>query len=253
MPKKLILSVCLLISLSPHQVAEPRVLNAREVVKAAVDYYRGKASISKVNMTIHRPAWKRTITIKAWTRGQKDSIFIITSPPKDRGNGTLKRGREMWTYNPKVNRVIKLPPSMMSQAWMGSDFSNNDVARSDSIIQDYTHELETTESHQGKSLYVIKSTPRPGAPVVWGMQRLKIREDHILLCQEFYDEDARLVKTMTGRQIEMLGGKPFPRIWKMEKAESPGEYTQLVYEELEFKEDLPKGLFTLSALKHPIR
>ena len=93
------------------------------LVKEAVDYYRGKASIATVGMTIHRPEWERTMTIKAWTKGQKDSLFFISAPPKDEGNGTLKKGREMWTYNPKINRVIKLPPSMMSQAWMGSDFS----------------------------------------------------------------------------------------------------------------------------------
>jgi outer membrane lipoprotein-sorting protein len=128
-------------------------------------------------MTIHRPDWERSLTIKAWTRGEKDSIFFILTPPKDVGNGTLKRGREMWIYNPKVNRVIKLPPSMMSQAWMGSDFSNNDLAKSDSILEDYTHLLEGVETHEGKKVYVVKSTPKPAAPVVWGMQRLKIRED----------------------------------------------------------------------------
>ena len=80
-----------------------------------------------VLMTIHRPDWQRTMTIKAWTKGQKKSLFFIASPPKDEGNGTLKKGREMWMFNPKVNRVIKVPPSMMSKSWMGSDFSNNDL------------------------------------------------------------------------------------------------------------------------------
>ena len=73
-------------------------------------------------MTIHRPDWERTVTIKAWTRGEKESLFTILAPPKDEGNGTLKKGREMWMFNPKVNRVIKLPPSMMSQSWMGPTF-----------------------------------------------------------------------------------------------------------------------------------
>ena len=80
--------------------------DAFSIIKNAVEYYRGEASVSKMDMIIHRPEWERTLTIRAWTRGQKDSLFYIADPPKDEGNGTLKKGREMWTYNPKVNRVI---------------------------------------------------------------------------------------------------------------------------------------------------
>ena len=224
-----------------------------ELVKAAVDYYRGKASIATVDMIIHRPRWTRTMTIKAWTKGQKDSLFTVLAPPKDKGNGTLKRGREMWTFNPKVNRVIKLPPSMMSQAWMGSDFSNNDLAKSDSILEDYTHELIGTETHEGKKVFVIKSLPKSDAPVVWGMQKIKVREDFIILAEEYYDEDMKLVKAMTGYEIQMFGGKLFPKQWTMQKADKKGEYTLLDYKALEFKEDLSNRLFTLGALRKPGR
>ena len=249
MKKKAIVALVLLLSASVVVCADTDAQDAPNLVKAAVNYYRGKASIATVDMTIHRPGWERTMTMKAWTKGQKDSIFIIIAPPKDRGNGTLKRGQEMWIYNPKVNRVIKLPPSMMSQAWMGSDFSNNDLAKSDSIIADYTHKITETETHHGKKVYVVKSMPKPEAPVVWGMQKLRIREDHVFLSQAFYDEDFELVKIMTGHQIQMLGGKLFPKVWKMQKADVKDEYTLLSYKELAFKQDLPDRLFTLSSLK----
>ena len=225
----------------------------RALVEAAVAYYRGEASISKIRMIVHRSDWERSMTIKAWTLGQKYSLFYITDPPKDEGNGTLKRGTDMWTYNPKVNRVIKLPPSMMSQAWMGSDFSNNDLAKSDSIIDDYAHSVEGEKTVKGKKVFIVKSMPKPMAPVIWGMQKLHIREDHILLRQEFYDEDMALVKTMTGEQIERLGGKLFPRLWRMKKAGATAEYTLLDYRELEFKESLPQSRFTVSALRNPGR
>ena len=227
--------------------------DAATLVTDAVNYYRGLASYAVIDMTIHRPDWERTMTIRAWTKGQKDSLFTITAPPKDRGNGTLKKGKEMWTFNPRVNRVIKLPPSMMSQSWMGSDFSNNDLAKSDSIIDDYTHEISATEVHDGKKVFVITSMPKPDAPVVWGMQKLRIREDLIFLSQEFYDEDLLLVKAMAGTAIEMMGGRLFPRIWKMQKAEEEDEYTMLEYRELSFRESLPGSRFTLSALKNPGR
>jgi len=228
-------------------------MDAATLVRDAVNYYRGSASYAVVEMTIHRPAWERNLTIKAWTKGQKDSLFTIIAPPKDNGNGTLKKGKEMWIFNPKVNRVIKLPPSMMSQSWMGSDFSNNDLAKSDSIIDEYTHKITATETHEGKKVYVVTSMPKPDAPVVWGMQKLWIREDLVFLKEEFYDEDLKPVKVMTGSQIKMLSGRLFPRIWRMRKSDREDEYTMLEYKELEFKENLPADLFTLSSLKNPVR
>ena len=225
--------------------------DTRQLVKAAFDYWRGQASISVVDMTIERPSWKRKMTIKAWTRGDKDSIFYILDPPKDVGNGTLKRGREMWVYNPKVNRVIKLPPSMMSQSWMGSDFSNNDLAKSDSLLTDYTHEIVGTETHEGHKVYIVKSLPTPDAPVIWGMQMLKIRSDFIFLSEEFFDEDLQSVKIMEAQDIKMMGGRLFPRIWTMRKTGEKDRFTRMTYTELEFKKNLPDSLFTLGNLRNP--
>ena len=228
-------------------------LDADRLVEDSFNYMRGKASVSTVVMTIQRPTWQRKMTIKAWTRGQKDSLFYIDAPPKDHGNGTLKKGREMWMFNPKVNKVIKVPPSMMSQAWMGSDFSNNDLSKSDSLLADYIHAIVATESHEGKKVYVIKSMPKPDAPVIWGMQMLKVREDLIWLSQEFYDEDFQPVKAMTTLEIMMLGGKLFPKVWRMQKVDRKGKYTQLRYKSLEFKTQLPNNIFTLSNLRRPRR
>jgi outer membrane lipoprotein-sorting protein len=228
-------------------------LDAGNLVVDSFNYMRGKASIATVEMVIHRPDWERRMTIKAWTKGERESLFFITAPPKDNGNGTLKKGREMWIFNPKVNRVIKLPPSMMSQAWMGSDFSNNDLAKSDSLIYDYRHRLIETESVAGKKIYHIESLPKPDAPVVWGMLKLKIREDLILLSETFYDEDLKPVKVMTTLEINLLGGKLYPKVWKMQKADTKNEYTLLNYKALSFKSSLPDRLFSVSNLKNPRR
>jgi outer membrane lipoprotein-sorting protein len=227
--------------------------DATELVRKAWDYMRGDASVGVTEMIIHRPDWERTMTIKAWTEGMENTVFLITAPPKDAGNGTLKKGREMWMYNPKVNRVIKVPPSMMSQAWMGSDFSNNDLAKSDSVLVDYDHTLEKTVEEDGRRVHVIKCTPKPQAPVVWGMVRLRLRDDHITLAEEFYDEDLALVKALTCEDVKMLGGKLFPTVWVMRLADREDHYTRLNYRELEFKDDLPDRLFTLSNLRNPRR
>jgi len=245
------ISILLVIIILPTRQAGARDANA--LVKAGFDYWRGQSSEFLVDMKIHRPDRERVVTMKGWTRGEKDSLITIVAPAKDEGNGTLKKGREMWLYNPKVNRVIKLPPSMMEQSWMGSDFSNNDLAKSDSILNDYDHTLIGTETHQGKKVYIIQSMPKPGAPVVWGMQKLKIREDNIFLSEEFYDEDLKPVKLMTGYDIQMLGGKLFPKTWKMMEVDSEDTYTELHYRELSFMKELPESIFTLSNLKKPRR
>ena len=253
MTKKLILVLWLPLFLFIGLRGDAKAQDAQALVEDSFNYMRGKTSMSTVKMTIHRPDWERAVTIKAWTKGQSDSIFWITAPPKDKGNSTLKKKREMWMYNPKVNRVIKIPPSMMSQAWMGSDFSNDDLSKTESLIDDYSHQIIGTETHEGKKVYLIESMPKPEAPVVWGMQRLTIREDHIFLRQEFYDEDLKPVKAMTAFQIQELGGKLFPRVWRMQKADAKEEYTVLEYNELTFDQDLPDTLFTLSSLKTPRR
>ena len=228
-----------------------RAQDVEAIIQSAWNQFRGRASIATVEMTIHRPNWERRMTLNAWTLGKAKSLIRITAPAKDRGNGTLKKGRKMWLFNPRVNRVIPLPPAMMGQAWMGSDFSNNDLAKSDSLLKDYTHTLIATEKDAGKIVYVIQSLPKPDAPVVWGMQKLKIREDHILLSEEFFDEDRQSVRIMTTADIQVMGGRLFPKVWKMQKTGFDDEYTLLNHLSVEFPDQLPAQMFTLNFLRHP--
>ncbi len=246
----LFLIIC--IAPAPSVAGEP---DADEIIGRAWDYMRGKSSVSVVHMTVHRADWERKSTIRAWTRGRKNSIFQIITPKKDKGNGTLKLDRDMWTYNPKINRVVKIPPSMMSQSWMGSDFSNNDLSKADTVLIDYTHEIIAHEKTQGFIVYKIRSMPKPSAPVIWGMQILKIREDGVLVEQAFYDEDMEVVKIMTTTDVQDMGGKPFPLKWTMRSmdAESDQDYTLLVYEDLIFDVVLRDNMFTLNALRKPLR
>ena len=139
---------CLLLALLFHgavAVAVPTE-DAATLVRRAIDYWRDTSSYSVIDMTIHRPDWERTMSIRVWTRGQKESLVRVTAPPKDAGNGTLLLDNDMWSYNPKVNRVIKIPSSMMGQSWMGSDFSNNDLAKADDLID----HLAALEDHHGR-------------------------------------------------------------------------------------------------------
>jgi outer membrane lipoprotein-sorting protein len=223
--------------------------DARAIVEKAFDYWRGVSSVARFSMIIHRSDFQRSMVMRGWTKGRQDALFYVEEPAKDAGNGSLKKGKEMWSYNPKINRAVKLPPSMMSQSWMGSDFSNDDLAKSDSVLDDYSHSVTSHQTVDGLTIYTIESLARDNAPVVWGKQELVIREDGILLQQSFFDEEMILVKEMKAEKIEELGGKLFPRIWTMRRVDEEKRYTRLEYLELRFGVELDDRLFSLSSLK----
>lgn len=219
------------------------------IVEKAFDYWRGMSSISTFSMEISRPDFQREMVMKGWTKGRDRALFFVEAPPKDYGNGSLKKGREMWSYNPKINRVVKIPPSMMSQSWMGSDFSNDDLAKSDGILDDYRHSIVKKEVMDGVTIYTIESIAREDAPVVWGKQVLVIREDAIMLKETFYDEEMIPVKEMVAQQIEMIGGRLFPRVWTMHRLDEENRFTRLEYLELSFDEEINDRMFTINSLK----
>ncbi|RKZ72730.1 MAG: outer membrane lipoprotein-sorting protein [Candidatus Parabeggiatoa sp. nov. 1] len=225
--------------------------NPTDIIKAAIDYWRDKSSYSVANMTIHRPYWKRTMTLRMWTQGMKKSLVRVIYPPKDKGNATLTKNDKMWMFSPKTNRIIKIPSSMMNQGWMGSDFSNNDVAKADSLLKHYTHTFKGTETHQGQTVYIVEAVPFDDAPVVWGKEVLKIRADHIILEHAFFDQDNVLVKKMVTRDIKKMGGKRIARVQRMQKAEQPNKWTEIVVTEAQFKLNVPNRRFTLSNLRNP--
>jgi outer membrane lipoprotein-sorting protein len=225
--------------------------DATALVKAAIEYWRDVSSYAEFDMNIHRPDWQRSMSMRVWTRGNKESLVRVTAPAKDVGNGTLLLDNDMWSYNPKINRVIKIPSSMMNQSWMGSDFSNNDLAKADDLIDQYTHTLLATETHDGHKLYVIQAVPHETAPVVWGREVIKIRDDHLLMEHAFYDQANVLVKKLVTMEVKMMGGKIIAASQRMQKADKPDEWTEIITREAKFGINLPASTFTLANLRNP--
>ena len=245
---RLAAAVILCVIILPHS-SPGNQTDASELVEKAFDYWRGMSSYSEFSMTIHRPDFERTMVLKGWTKGRSDGLFYVLAPPKDAGNGTLKKGQDMWSYNPKINRAIKLPPSMMSQSWMGSDFSNDDLAKSDSILEDYHHTIIAQRQENDHLIYTIQSVAKENAPVVWGKQVLTVRDDYLLLREQFFDEDMVLVKDMTAENLTEFSGRIFPKTWTMRRADKQDHYTKLEYEDLEFDLEIEDRVFTLASLK----
>lgn len=224
--------------------------DASAIIKAAIDNYRGLSSYSEGSMTIHRPDWERTVSMKVWTEGLDKSLVRITAPAKDKGSGTLLIDNKMWSYAPKINRVIKIPASMSQQSWMGSDFSNNDIARADDIIDNYTHTLLETKKTDNGTTYLIQSIPDEDAPVVWGKELLTIDQNHVLLKHEFYDQDNTLIKTLSTKNIKVIDGKHVAMIQRMQKSDKDNEWTQFQTSLVKFNVEMNKNTFTLLNLRN---
>ena len=223
----------------------------KEIVRASWEHWRGVSSYGEMTMIIHRPSWERSMSMRAWTRGQKHSLVRVTAPKKDTDNGTLTIENSMWTYSPKVNRVIKVPSSMMGQSWMGSDFSNKDVSRSDDIVDSYDHTLRRTETRDGHTVYVIESVPHEDAAIVWGKEVLWIRDDHVLLNQEFHDQEGNLVKSLRTMEVGEMGGRTIATRQRMTKADSEEDWTEIRIDSIQYDLDLKDSLFTQSNLRNP--
>ena len=240
-----------MIAILAHLPAQAQDVSARDLIQRTMDHYRGQTSYSVMTMTINRPTWQRSMTMRGWTAGDKETLVRVTQPRKDSGNGTLSVDGNMWTYTPKINRVIKVPSSMMSQNWMGSDFSNKDISKNTDIIDQYDHSLVETIDQDGFKVYVIQSIPHEEAAVVWGREVFHIRDDWVLLEQQFWDQDDELVKTLRALEVTQLSGRAVASVMRMTQEREADEWTELHTLEIEFDVDLPANVFTLSNLRNP--
>lgn len=231
--------------------AQAQTPDAAALVKAAIEYWRDTSSYAVSEMTIHRPDWERRVTFRVWTRGDKHSLVRVIAPAKDAGNATLLVDNDMWSFTPKINRVIKIPSSMMTQSWMGSDFSNSDLAKADDLIEYYTHRLLKTETRDGHTQYQIESVPKETAPVVWGKEVVTVRDDYVLLEHAFYDQQGTLLKTLTTQELKSMGGKTVAARQRMQKVDKPDEWTQIHVREARFGVEIPANMFTLGNLRNP--
>ena len=243
---KFIFTVFLFIVLFSSIIAQP----ALEIVKKSDEKLRGLSSYAVLKMNVKRADWSREMKMKAWSKGEEESLILITSPKREQGITFLKKQNEMWNWQPTIERVIKMPPSMMMQSWMGSDFKNDDLVRESSVVKDYKHKIIGEERIEGKLCHVLELDPLENAPVVWGKVKMWIsKNDYLQMKTEFYDEDNYLVSTIYGLAVKEMGGRILPSVMKLVPAEEPKNSTILEYEHLEFGVKFKKDFFTVKNMK----
>lgn len=225
-------------------------LTATAIIKKSEENFRGNSSEIQMKMTVVRPKWKRTTTMKSWALGSDYSMTLITGPASDKGTAFLNRDKAIWNWQPKIDRVIKMNSSMMSQGWMGSDLKNDDLMRESSIVRDYEHKLLKKVKYGKNICYKIELTPKENANVVWGKILILIDTEYFLqLKTEFYDEDDELVNKFLGTNIKEMDGRMITTRMIVKPADEPQNQTILEYESIKFNVDLKESFFTIQNMK----
>ena len=227
-------------------------LSATDIVRKADEKFNGeKSSYSVMLMKVIRPEWQRTIEFKSWTLGEEYALALITAPAKEAGQSFLKRGSEMWSWNPSINRLIKLPPSMMSQGWMGSDYTNDDILKESSVVNDYNHEIIGEEKVGDLLCYKIKMIAKEEAAVVWGSQLRWIdKKEFLVMKAELYDDEGILIRTETGSEIKTMDGRTIPTRMELIPADEPRNKTIVYIKEIKFNVQIQESFFSQQNMKN---
>ena len=224
--------------------------DAREVVSKADEKMRGKTSHIEMTIRTVRPAWSREMDIKAWMKGTDYSMILIQSPAKDKGIVFLKRKKEVWNWMPTLERTIKLPPSMMSQSWMGTDFTNDDLVKESSIVNDYSHSIIGDTTIDKRVCYIIQMIPKPEAAVVWSKLIVCIDKiDFLELHTRFYDEDGKLINIMNAYDIKIMGGRLIPTHFEMIPTDKKNQKTEMIYKNIQYNKPIEDNFFTTEKMK----
>lgn len=190
------------------------------------------------------------MSLKSWSKGEDYSLILLTAPAKEKGAAFLKRKKEVWNWIPSIERTIKLPPSMMSQSWMGTDFTNDDLVKESSQVYDYVHTIKGDTILEGRNCYKILLTPKPDAAVVWGKIITYIDSvDYIQLRAEMYDEDDFLVNIINSSEIKEMGGQLLATQMEMIPVEKDGHKTILTMKEMVFDKPIADNFFTTRNMK----
>lgn len=226
----------------------------REIIRAMQDNMRGGSVYQVMDMKTVRPRYTREISVRSWSLGDDYALIYVTDPPRDAGTAFLKRGREIWNYQPAIERTVRMPPSMMSQSWMGSDFTNDDLVSASSLADDYTHQLLGEETVDGQRCHLIEIVPRPETPVAYEKSRYWITREHRLPVKvENYDERGGLVNTVHFREAREMGGRLIPTVLEMVPAGADGRKTVITIREASFDDDLGEEFFSLRNISDPRR
>jgi outer membrane lipoprotein-sorting protein len=190
------------------------------------------------------------MTVETWAKGPELAMILVHSPARDKGIVYLKRKKEVWNWVPALEKNIKLPPSMMSQSWMGTDFTNDDLVKESSVVYDYDHSILRDTIIANRACYLISMIPKPNAAVVWGKIIVSIdKKDYLELHTRFFDEDGNLINIMNAYDIKLMDGRLIPTKFEMIPMDKASHKTIMTYRSIEYNKPLEDRFFTTEKMK----
>lgn len=214
------------------------------------DNMRGKSSSAELLIRTVRPNWTREMSVKTWMKGSNFAMILVLSPAKEKGIVFLKRKKEVWNWIPALERTIKLPPSMMTNSWMGTDFTNDDLVKEASAVEDYTHAILKDTIIAQSACYLIEFLPKPNTAVVWGKLIVAIDKQHFIeRYTAFYDEAGKLINIMLADELKIMDGRFIPTHMQMIPIEKYGHKTELYYKSIFFNKTIEDAFFTTDKVK----
>ncbi len=223
---------------------------ARAILEQIDQLLRGDSSHGRVSMEITTEHWSRSLEMEMWSLGTERSLVRVLSPAREAGIATLKAGQEVWNYLPRVDRTIKVPASLMMGSWMGSHFTNDDLVKESSIVDDYDFEIAYEGDRDGVDVWEFSLIPKPEAPVVWGRVEEQVRKaDMMPTWVRYYDEDGDLIRTIEFSDYQIMSGRLVPVRMSVIPTDKPDERTTLIYHELDFDVDIDESFFSLRNLR----
>ncbi|MCD6433813.1 MAG: outer membrane lipoprotein-sorting protein [Sulfurimonas sp.] len=219
---------------------------AQDIIKKLDENMRGENVSMKMTMRVVSLSHERTMKMQSWSEGTKKSFTKILYPPKDRGITFLSLENQMWQYVPKIERIIKIPPSMMLQNWMGSDITNDDIVKQSSIVEDYEPKIIKKKN----TLVTIELIPKEDAAVVWGKIIINIDTTTYTSNRDvFYDEDGEEVRQFIYEKVKKFGKYYIPTYWRVQSSSKKDNFTEIILEDVEYDTEISQHYFKKSALK----
>jgi len=217
------------------------------IIKHLDELYRSDTAYAEMEMTIQTPHWERTLTMKSWSQGMDKTFIVIDAPPREKGFSTLRKGNEMWNFFPKINKVMKVPPSMMMGSWMGSDFTNDDLVKESTRIKDYHARLLQEDNQKN---WFVEFIPRKETVSLWGKIISEIDKNTLLPIGEiFYDEKNKKIRELYFKEVKTFGNKTIPAVMELIPTTKSKHKTIIRYTYAQFDLALDKETFTLRNLQ----
>ncbi len=214
---------------------------------------RGKSHDMTVVLHVKTSRWERDYKIRVWMKGIDYTFARVLSPSKSEGQGFLRVQSRLWQYLPSAERTILIPPSLMLDDFMGSDFSNDDFVKLSYMPRDYDGSVAGEEKIDGFDCYRLELIPKPDAPVTYGKLVVWLRQkDSAPVRWDFFNEKLVHIRTLEYSDFKSFGTHEIPTVWKMSNHKDKDRSTTVTIQEAAFDQEIPDSLFTKSNLeKYP--